>query len=166
MNYFVLAVLGFALAQASASCNPEVQLKAYTSTDTLVVNEIAFVGDITLACKDGSKDILLYAAIGSQPIAVTKVPEPNRYLISWSEQPAQAKSGSVTVNFYDENGYAAFRKALRSGQDPTSVTPLTSTKVNVEGVYRGPTVNSESLALLTSIIVWYMAYRSKSDLVN
>ena len=94
----------------NAACDPTIQVKAYTSKDTLVVNEIAFVGDITLTCKDGTKDLSLYAAVGQQPISVTKAAEPNRYLISWSEIPAQAKSGSVTVNFYDDNGYAAFRK--------------------------------------------------------
>ncbi|CAG0917078.1 unnamed protein product [Notodromas monacha] len=116
----------------AASCNPDIRIKSYTATDTLVLNEIAFVADITLTCKDGSKDIPIYAAIGHNLLPVTKTPEPNRYLISWTEKPTLARSGSVTINFYDDNGYVAFRKALRSGGDSASVAPLTTANVNVE----------------------------------
>lgn len=77
----------------------------------------------------------------------------------------KARSGDYSVKLYDEESYAAIRKAHRNGEDPESVKPLAVVMLNNPGVYQGPWINSELLAALLAALVSYAAFSAKSKLL-
>lgn len=85
--------------------------------------------------------------------------------MSWTEDIKKAHSGDYSVKLYDEEGYSAIRKAYRNAEDPSSVKPLAVVVVNNPGVYVGPWINSEFLAVLLAALVSYTAFSAKSKLL-
>ena len=86
--------------------------------------------------------------------------------MSWTEELRKARSGDFIINLFDEEGYGALRKAMRSGEDLSGVRPLSSVVLNHPGAYQGPWVNSEFMAAALAIIVWYVAFSAKSKLLS
>lgn len=84
--------------------------------------------------------------------------------VSWTEDIKKAHSGDYSVKLYDEEGYSAIRKAYRNAEDPSSVKPLAVVVVNNPGVYLGPWINSELLAVILAALVSYAAFSAKSKL--
>lgn len=85
--------------------------------------------------------------------------------VSWTEEVKKAKSGNFNINLFDEEGYAALRKAIRNNEDLGSVKPLVSVLLNHPGAYQGPWVNSEFMAAALAVIVWYSAYTFRNKLL-
>lgn len=77
----------------------------------------------------------------------------------------KASRGDHVIRLFDEEGFAAVRKAHRSGA-ASSVTPLAEVNVNHPGAFNGPYVNSEILAAGLSILVAYVAFSTKSKLLS
>lgn len=98
-------------------------------------------------------------------IAAIRINDENRYQVSWIEDPAKVSSGDYKVSLYDDDGYAALRKAMRNGEDTSSVQPLVTILVNFPGAYKGPWVNSEFIAAIIAIFVFFVAISSKSKLL-
>ena len=65
------------------------------------------------------------------------------------------------MRIFDEDGYAAARKALRAGEDLSSVPSVADLVVNHPGAYNGPWLKSELLATLVSLVVAYFAVSFK-----
>jgi len=70
------------------------------------------------------------------------------------------------VRLFDEEGFAAVRKAQRGGADSSSLPALAEVKVAHPGAFNGPYVNSEILAAGLSILVAYVAFSTKSKLLS
>lgn len=98
-------------------------------------------------------------------ISAVRINDENRYQVSWVDDPAKASSGDYKITLYDDEGFAALRKAMRSGEDISSVRPLVAIVVNFPGAYKGPWVNSEFIAAILAILVWYLAFSAKSKLL-
>lgn len=98
-------------------------------------------------------------------ISAVRINDENKYQVSWIDDPKKASSGEYSVTLYDDEGYAALRKAIRSGEDTSSVKPLVTIVVNFPGAYQGPWVNSEFMAAVLSVLVWYLAFSAKSKLL-
>ena len=94
-----------------------------------------------------------------------RVNEEDRYQVSWVDDPARVSSGDYKVALYDDEGYALLRKAMRNGEDTSSVTPLVTISLNFPGAYRGPWVNSEFIAAVLAVLVWYLAFSAKNKLL-
>lgn len=86
--------------------------------------------------------------------------------MSWTEETKRAYRGEYLVRLYDEEGFAAVRKAQRSGADVESIAPLAEVSVDHPGAFYGPYVNSEILAAGLSILVAYVAFSTKSKLLS
>jgi len=161
--YTFLLIVGVVAAQGCQ--NPEVSVSTYTTTDATVVASIAFVAEFTVKCQNNVKNLNLYADVNDKLVIVTKSKEGDKYQVSWTEDPKKVSSGDHLVKIYDEQGYAALRKAQRSGEDTSSVPVLTTVAVNHSGTYNGPWFQSEFLASLTFIGLWYFAYHTKAKLL-
>lgn len=85
--------------------------------------------------------------------------------VSWTEDIKKVHSGNYEVKLYDEESYAAIRKAHRNNEDPSSVKPLAVVTVTNPGVYQGPWINSELLAVALAALVSYAAFSAKSKLL-
>ncbi|XP_075222106.1 translocon-associated protein delta [Lycorma delicatula] len=169
MKYLILVSFLFfyiVSVQCSTCTKPEVTASAYTTQDATVLTNIAFVAEFSLKCSNGVKGIPLYAEINGKTLPAAKTGEDNKYQVSWIEEVKKSRTGDYSLNLYDEEGYGALRKALRSGEDISSVKPLVTIVVNHPGAYQGPWVNSEFMAAVLSILVWYLAFTAKSKLLS
>lgn len=86
--------------------------------------------------------------------------------MSWTEEQKKAHRGEYVIRLFDEEGFAAVRKAQRSGADITTISALADVSVSHPGAFSGPYVNSEILAAGLSILVAYVALSTKSKLLS
>ncbi|XP_053984923.1 translocon-associated protein subunit delta [Hylaeus volcanicus] len=144
---------------------PEVVASAYVTEDATILTNIAFTTQFVLKCSNGVKGITLYAEVEGRALPAARLSSDNKYQVSWTEDVKKAHSGDYRINLYDEERYAAIRKAYRNGEDASSVKPLVVVVLNNPGVYLGPWVNSELLAALLAALVSYFAFSSKFKLL-
>ncbi|XP_018330409.1 translocon-associated protein subunit delta [Agrilus planipennis] len=156
----------FSVLIAAVNCDscvrPEVSLKPFTTEDATVVTNIAYIAEFDLKCESGSVNNL-YADIEGRIGPISKV-GPTSYQVSWVEEVKSAKTGDRVIRLFDEEGYVALRKAIRSGQDITSVEPLVYVVLNHPGAFTGPWFRSESVAVVVGFIIAYIAVSSRSKL--
>ncbi len=141
------------------------QASSYTPSDAQVLSHIAFVAEFSLSCSNGASNVNLYADMSGTLVPVVRSQDAGgRYQLSWTTEVKHAKTGDHEVNLYDEEGYADVKRANDRGEANT-VKPLVTIVINYPGAYKGPWVNSELLAAALSILVFYLAYSSKSALL-
>lgn len=85
--------------------------------------------------------------------------------VSWNEDIKRASSGKYNIRLFDEESFAAVRKAQRAGDSVQSVKELTSVVVNYPGAYKGPWINSEILAAGVVGVVAYVAFSTRTKLL-
>ncbi|XP_061186532.1 translocon-associated protein subunit delta-like [Saccostrea echinata] len=159
----VLLVVPF-LVLGDSCASPEIKAETYTTTEAIVSTETVFIVQFTLACQNKVRDMNLYADINGKTLPVTKTDRPDFYQVSISDDHKKLPAGKYEVRLYDEEGYSALRKAQRSGESVDSIKPVTTITINHPGVWKGPIVQSEFVAVFIAILVWYFAYSTKSQL--
>ncbi|MCL4130096.1 UNVERIFIED_CONTAM: hypothetical protein GTU68_025186 [Idotea baltica] len=140
----------------------QVEAVGFTTDDATIVTKIAYITDFTLTCSNGVKDISLYAETNSGIIGVARSVDGVHYQVSWVEDTANAPSGDQPIRLFDEHGYAALKKVQRSGEDTSSVKPIATVNLYHPGAYKGPWVQSETVAVLSVIGIYYYAYSQKA----
>ncbi|CAH0395072.1 unnamed protein product [Bemisia tabaci] len=154
-----------ALSSAESCVSPEVSASSYYTQDGIVLTHVGFIIEFSLKCANNVKDLALVAEVDGKLLPEAKVTGNDRYQVSWVEDIKKFRSGERFVNLFDEEGAVALRKALRNGDDISSIKPLVTIAVSHPGTYQGPWVNSEFLATSLAIGVWYAAYSLKSKLL-
>lgn len=89
----------------------------------------------------------------------------NFFQVSWTDEVKKTHTGDYNINLYDEESYAAIRKAQRNEEDTSNIKPLAVVVVNNPGVFLGPWVNSELLATLLAVVISYFAFSAKSKIL-
>lgn len=148
-----------------ACSNPTLSSTSFTTQDATILSNIAYVSQFKLECDGEPADIPLFAEVGGKPLSVVKSKETNEYLVSWLEETQKAPRGNFEIKIYTDEGYAAIRKAQRSGEDSSSVAPLGVVTLNHPGAYNGPWISSEYAAAILAGGILYYAYTTKSKLV-
>ncbi|XP_026473794.1 translocon-associated protein subunit delta-like [Ctenocephalides felis] len=162
--FVVLAATVSTILAASCS-NPEVTATSFTTQDATIVTNIAFIAEFTLKCSPSvPSGIPLYAEIDGKVMPTARIGD-NKYQVSWTEEINNARSGDHKVRLYDEEGYTAVRKAMRSGEDASAVRSLVTIVISHPGAFTGPWVNSELVASLAAVGVAYLAFTSKYKLL-
>ncbi|ROT81022.1 translocon-associated protein subunit delta [Penaeus vannamei] len=164
----VLAVILAALVAVAAgeTCEgAQVEAVGFTSRDATIVTKIAYIADFTLSCSNGAKDVSLYAETADGIVGVARSVDGLKYGVSWIEDVSAAASGDHPIKLYDEQGYAALRKAQRGNEDSASVTPIATINLYHPGAYKGPWVQSETMAIIFAILIYYYAFTLKAKLV-
>ncbi|KAK6638960.1 hypothetical protein RUM43_007230 [Polyplax serrata] len=162
-TFLLLGVISLVTCQTCTK--PEVSATSYTTQDATVLTSLAFITEFTLKCGNGVKGLPLHAEVDGKTLPAVRLNDENRYQVSWLDDAAKASSGDYRIALYDDEGYVALRKAMRNGEDTSSVKPLVTIIVNFPGAYKGPWVNSEFIAAILAISVWYMAFSAKSKLL-
>jgi len=161
-----LLLASFNLVFGSSCVQPQITTYSYTTGDATVVTNIAFVAEFTLKCSNNVANLPLYAEIQGTTLPAVQTSK-DQYQVSWTDEISKAKSGSYSINLYDEEGYVALRKAMRDEESsPSSVAPLGSVTIDFSGAYQGPWVNSEFMAACTAVLVWYLAFSAKSKILS
>lgn len=143
--------------------SPKVDSKVYTTTETTASAETVVIVEFSVACKNGIKDMNLYAEFNGKAIPASKVGN-NKYQVSFSDEHKKIPSGNYEVRLFDDEGYSILRKAQRGGEDTVAVKSFFSVPVYHAGASKGPWVQSEFVAAMVGIIVWYSAYHARSKL--
>lgn len=140
--------------------------KIYTTAEAASSTETVFIVQFDLDCKNGAKNLNMYADLNGKTLAVTRTDGGSgmQYQVSYSDEHKNLPAGSYEVKFYDEEGYSNLRKAQRSGESVDSISSLFSIKIDHPGVWKGPLVQSEFVAASVAILVWYIAYSAKNKL--
>merc|ERR1712002_395159 len=154
-----------ALISADTCLAPQVDSKTYSTPEAVVSTDTVLIAEFTLTCKNGLKGINLYADLGGRLLPATKTSETNKYQISISDEHKKLPAGSYDLRIFDEEGFAALRKAQRSGDSTDSVKPLTTVTLVHQGIWSGPIVQSEFVAAMSAIVVWWLAYTARSKLL-
>jgi len=146
---------------------PQVESEYYTTTDATIVSKLAAISVFTVQCQ-GSTDISnLYVDLNGKIVpAIKSIDNKNKFQISWTEEPKKLSSGTYVIKVYDEDGYAAVRKAQRNEEDISAVPHLFTLDVYHSGTYNGPYFQSEFVATVLSVLIYYWAYTAKSKLSN
>lgn len=161
----ILFAACLAVSSASSCPNQELVSTSFTTQDATILTNIAYVSQFKLTCNGQAAEIPLYAEVGGKPLSVVKSKETNEYQVSWLEDTKKAPRGNFEIKVYDDESYAAVRKAQRSGEDASFVTPLGVVVLNHPGAYNGPWINSELAAIIVAVGVLYYAITSKTKLV-
>ncbi|KOX75947.1 Translocon-associated protein subunit delta [Melipona quadrifasciata] len=166
MNRFIifsiLIICGISEIFHETCQKPEVIASAYVTEDATILTNVAFTTQFVLKCSNGVKGITLYAEVDGKSLPAARLSSDNKYQVSWTED---VKKADYNIKLYDDERYAAIRKALRNGEDPNTVKPLVVVVLNNPGIYRGPWINSELLAVLLAALVSYSAFSSKFKLL-
>lgn len=152
------------ILRAEQCVAPKVSANSYTTQDAFILREIAYVANFQIECRTGEATNV-YALIGNAVTPVAKVAS-GMYEISWSEDVKVAKAGQLSVKLYDENGYAFLKKALRNSEDISSVPVFAEVLINSPGIYSGPWLSCEFLAVGFSIAVAYAAIHFRTKLLS
>ncbi|CAG5130823.1 unnamed protein product [Candidula unifasciata] len=144
---------------------PVVKSQTYSTPEAVVSTDTVLIAEFTLTCKNNLKNINLYADIGGRTIPATKTYEANKYQISISDEHKKLPPGTYEIRIFDEEGFAALRKAQRSGESTDSLKPLFTISLSHQGIWSGPVLQSEFVAAMTAIIVWWLAYTARGKLL-
>ncbi|XP_032939421.1 translocon-associated protein subunit delta [Catharus ustulatus] len=164
----VLPLLLLLLAASGAAgepCpEPTIAPSYYTTSDAVIASESVFVVEISLVCKNGAQNVALYADVNGKQFPVTRGQDVGRYQVSWSLEHRQAQSGTYEVKFFDEESYSALRKAQRNNEDVSRIRPLFTVNVDHRGAWNGPWVSTEVVAAAIGLLVYYLAFSTKSSI--
>ncbi|GFN84604.1 ceramide kinase [Plakobranchus ocellatus] len=144
---------------------PQVKSQSYSTPEAIVSFDTVLIVEFSLTCKNNLKNVNLYADVAGRTIPATRIGEPNKYQISITDEPKKLPSGAYEIRFFDEEGFALLRKAQRSGESTSSLKPLFTITLNHPGIWSGPLIQSEFVAAMTAIIVWWMAYTQRGKLL-
>ncbi|KAJ8945610.1 hypothetical protein NQ314_009137 [Rhamnusium bicolor] len=145
----IFAVLSVGLC---SSCSGfEVTSKSFTTQDATIVSNIAFISEFTVKCGSGELESLYVELDGN---------------VSWTEESKLARTGDKVIRLFDEDGYTTYRKALRAGEDVSTVPALFSVVVNHPGAFNGPWLKSEFIATAISLVIAYFALASRAKVVS
>jgi len=159
----ILAV--FPIFGAGDTClSPQVSPKVYTTSEVMMSSETVVIIEFSVTCKNGVKDLNLYAEFNGKTVPASREQGSNFYQVSFSDEHKKIPSGTYNVRFFDEEAYADLRKAQRSGEDTSEIKSLFSIPISHQGASRGPWVQSEFVAASVAILVWYLAYSARSNM--
>ncbi|KAM4754372.1 LOW QUALITY PROTEIN: translocon-associated protein subunit delta-like [Cyanocitta cristata] len=160
----LLLLLLAASGAAGEPCpEPTIAPSYYTTSDAVIASESVFVVEISLVCKNGAQNVALYADVNGKQFPVTRGQDVGRYQVSWSLEHRQ-ESGTYEVKFFDEESYSALRKAQRNNEDVSRIRPLFTVNVDHRGAWNGPWVSTEVVAAAIGLVVYYLAFSTKSSI--
>jgi len=171
MVFFALVLLQAVVLMTNGDvCSgPSVSTDTYTTKHIALSSETAHVVEFTVNCKEeDAKGFNLYAELEAGVLVpVALVPETNSYQVSWVKDHKKAETGSILIKMYDDEGYTAYRKAQRNDGDLSEVSPLFSVTLDHPGVSKeGLFVQTEFIAVVTALLVWWCANSMRSHIME
>ncbi|KAM6106903.1 LOW QUALITY PROTEIN: translocon-associated protein subunit delta [Phoenicopterus ruber ruber] len=145
------------------ACPEPTIVPSYYTIDAVISSDSVVVVEISLACKS-AQNVALYADVNGKQFPVTRGRTWGRYQVSWSLEHRSAQSGTYEVKFFDEESYSALRKAQRNNEDVSRIRPLFTVNVDHRGAWNGPWVSTEVVAAAIGLVVYYLAFSTKSSI--
>lgn len=161
---FVFLLFCYLSATSASKCSTPTPV-TYSTLDATILTSVAYVAEFQLDCPSQPKGFSVYAQVGDQVIPAVKISDNGKFQLSWVEETKKAKGRDYQVKLFDDEGYSIFRKAVRNNEDTSSVQSVAEFSLYYSKAYQGPWINTEFLAAVSSIAVWYFAYSAKSKLL-
>lgn len=128
-----------------------------------MANQVGYITVFTLNCQNQINSIPLFAEVNGLISPVFRVKD-DQYQFSFTED--KKKSGNRDVRLFDEEQFAAYRKAQRAGETP-SVKPLATINISFSsGFGSNFLINSEFVVLSATLFVAYIAFQNRLKLVS
>lgn len=162
----IVAFLAFCVYLASGeNCQaPQVTSQIYTTSEVHVSTETVVIITFSVQCKNGIKDLNLYAEFDGRNLPASQVIDSDKYQVSFSIDHKKLPAGQYQIRFFDEDLFANLRKAQRSGEDTASIQGLFTISFSHQGASHGPWIQTEHVAVLVSVLLSYFAYSTRSQL--
>jgi translocon-associated protein subunit delta len=158
------AFILFSMVSGETCQSPQVKVDVYTTPEVHVSTETVVIITFSLQCKNGVKDLNLYAEFDGRNLPASRVLDSDQYQVSFSVEHKKMPAGQYKIRFFDEELYGSLRKAQRSGEDTSSVESLFTIDFSHQGASQGPWIQTEHIAVGTSLLVSYFAYTTRNHL--
>ncbi|NWZ88585.1 SSRD protein, partial [Poecile atricapillus] len=136
---------------------PTIAPSYYTTSDAVIASESVFVVEISLVCKNGAQNVALYADVNGKQFPVTRGQDVGRYQVSfgglrWVGIPGRGFEGLRWVGDLQERLGELFWGCQVSGGSLGG------------GAWNGPWVSTEVVAAAIGLVVYYLAFSTKSSI--
>lgn len=110
---------------AETCTGAQADVRSYTSADAQALSHVPFVAEFTLKCSNNANNVNVYANVNGAVLPAIKVQgSSDKYQVSWTQDVKTAKAKNINVDLYDEDGYAAVKRAIDNDEDISSVKPM------------------------------------------
>ncbi|KRY74026.1 Translocon-associated protein subunit delta [Trichinella pseudospiralis] len=143
-----------------------VKHSGYSSTDSFFHAKTAIVIEFSVNCDHPVKEYPLYWEYEGDVHLAAQLPTGLHYQITFVNDHKKIARGQYDIRIFDEEGFAALRKAMRSKVDTNeAVKPIFTVSYYHPGSSGEPWIASQTIVLAASAIVLYYAYtwRTKFD---
>jgi len=166
------------LASADQCLSPTVTHTFHTSNEASTASETVFIVSFDLTCKNEASKPNVYAVLVSADgktlsgvRQAAKTAASSGYQVSFSGEHAQLPKGAYSVRLYDEDGFAALKKAQRQeggGEEAAAaeaaVESLAQLDIHHGGVWKDEMIRGEALALALAFVAFYAAHSAKGKI--
>ncbi|VDN18590.1 unnamed protein product [Gongylonema pulchrum] len=153
-------------AASGAQCeSPKHSATTFSTNDAFFHFSTTYIIEFSLQCSNGVKDTTIYGLVNGKVLQAAVSEETSKHQISWQLEHEQSRAQTFNVLVYDEDGFAAYRKAERSSGDASKIEPLFTVQLKHPGVSRSSPVASETVVMTLAVVALYMAYHFKSQLM-
>ena len=165
----------FSFGSAEQCLSSVVTHTSYTSSEASTATETVFIVSFEVTCKnEGAAKPNLYAVLASaQGESLSAVKSAAKtgagYQISFSGAHEDLPRGAYGVRLYDEDGFAALKKAQRQegaeeAAAEAAVEPLSQLALEHGGVWKGEIIRGETVAFTLAFVCFYLAHSAISGL--
>lgn len=154
------------LSYGDTCVSPEVKSKVYSTTEAQMSTETVVIVQFELACKNKPRELNLYAEFNGRTSPASQAINSDKFQVSFSEDHKKLPAGMYTVRFFDDDLYADLRRAQRSGEDTLSVKSLFEVTFEHQGASEGPWIQTEHIAVISAVLVSYLAHTARSYLLS
>lgn len=107
--------------------------------------------------------LTLFADIGDgKMVPAIRSKDGNKFQISWTQDMKKASANNYDIKVYNAEGLSQLKR-LQKKESKAAVEPLFKLSLSHPGTYRGPWFQTEFIATVVFLVVWWFAdsYRSK-----
>ncbi|KAL5515068.1 hypothetical protein EMCRGX_G000186 [Ephydatia muelleri] len=158
-----LVLLGLFVVHCKGACTTPKTFQTYSSSDVFMSSEAIFIVEFDMTCDASEQFPAIHAFVGGQLLPLARSVGGNRYQLSWSLPHKEAVVGTQSINFYNEEESTAIRKSLRYNEE-IKAKPLFTVQYEYKGTQAWNWFAPSFLAVVVSVLVWWLAYNTKTKL--
>ncbi|XP_018652492.1 putative translocon-associated protein, delta subunit [Schistosoma mansoni] len=160
MNWALVSFLSVFVKLALSCDEFDVRPVTYSSSEAVLSTETVILIEGEAKCK-GKGSSSLYAELNGVLQPVARHIETDHFQVSFVFNHKDVPKGEYVVRFYNEKGVTAYLRSLKGGF-VSDVPPVFTVTVRHKGVSFKPVVYSETVALLTIMLIAFGAIITKN----
>lgn len=167
MNAEFAVFISLAMTAYAATCeSPKYSAATFSTSDAFFHFSTTYIVEFNLQCANNVKDMAVYGIVNGKVYQAAVSEETSKHQISWQLDHEHSGAQTFNVVIYDDDSYAAYRKAERSNDDTSKVKPLFTIQLKHPGVSKLSSISSETVVTALAFLTLYIAYHFKSKLTS